>query len=152
MSVIIDGIDFQSEGISSYLNKKTGEVVTITDEEFRAADETDSTEECPEWQREMVEIVREILAYENEGRYITLPSKYDIHEYLIMEKFCLSIEDDEISNSLCRTITGRGAFRRFKDDIHRFGIADDWYRYRKETMKRIAIDWCEANDIEYLDN
>lgn len=48
LSAIIDGMEFQSEGISSYLDKKTGEVITITDEEFRAADETDSTEECPE--------------------------------------------------------------------------------------------------------
>ena len=66
-----------------------------------------------------------------------------------MEQFSLSIEDQEISESLYNAIHGRGAFRFFKDSIHRFGIADQWYKYRDAALKRIAIDFCEANSIEY---
>jgi len=41
------------------------------------------------------------------------------------------------------------AFRRFKDLIQRYGIADDWYKYRDNRYRGIAIQWCEENDIKY---
>lgn len=68
-----------------------------------------------------------------------------------MERFCLSIEDEEISDSLYYAIKGKGAFRRFKEGIHRYGITDDWYKYREEALKQMARDWCEENDIEYIE-
>ncbi len=55
-------------------------------------------------------------------------SKYDIHEYNIMEDFVLSIDDNKLSDELYYAIKGKGVFRRFKDLIQRYGIADrkDW--------------------------
>ncbi|WP_425429451.1 hypothetical protein [Desulfoscipio geothermicus] len=47
------------------------------------------------------------------------------------------------------SIKGSGAFRRFKDNIHRYQIAKNWYKYRDEAIKRIAIEWCEGNGIRY---
>ena len=152
LSEIIDGMEFQSDESYSYLNKKTCEVVTISDEEFHAAEEDDSLDDYPEWQHQMIETAREILNDEGREKFIDLPSKYDIHEYDIMERFCISIEDNEISGYLYHAIKGSGAFRRFKDDIYRFGIEKDWYRYRDEAMKHIAIDWCDENGIEYIDD
>ncbi|MHC4632348.1 MAG: UPF0158 family protein, partial [Planctomycetota bacterium] len=46
---------------------------------------------------------------------------------------------------------GRGAFRRFNDAIRDYGIADDWYKYRDDALKEIAIEWCEENGIEFDD-
>jgi len=83
--------------------------------------------------------------------YISLPSKFDIHEYEIMERFCLSITDDEIRERMYRSIKGSGAFRRFKDNIQRNNRVEDWYKYREEAIKQIAIDWCEENDIEFTE-
>ncbi len=148
---IIDGIEvqiFQTEESSSCLNKKTGKVVTITDREFRAAEDDEPIEDFPEWQHENIKIARKILETDD---YIYLPSKFDIHEYEIMERFCLSILDDKISDHMLSSIKGRGAFRRFKDNIHRYDIEKDWYKYREEAIKQIAIDWCEENGIEITD-
>ena len=47
--------------------------------------------------------------------------------------------------------SGAGAFNRFNNCIHHYGIADDWYWYRFNAMKRIVIDWCKANNIEHED-
>lgn len=152
LSEIVATMEFQTDETSSYLNRKTGEVVTVTDGELGAAEDGDSLEEYPGWQHEVVERGRAILDDENEETYIALPSMFDIHEYRIMERFCLSIVDKEISESLYRAIKGRGAFRRFKDDVHRFGVADDWHRYRDEALKKIAKEWCEANSIEYVED
>ncbi|MBF0234414.1 MAG: hypothetical protein HQK65_15445 [Desulfamplus sp.] len=35
---IIGGLEFQTDESASFLNKKTGEIVTITEEEFRAVE------------------------------------------------------------------------------------------------------------------
>ena len=75
----------------------------------------------------------------------------DIHEYRIMERFCSSIEDDDMRDDLCQAIRGRGAFRYFKDRIHAYGIAEEWYRYRDEALREIAVAWCEEHGIPYTE-
>lgn len=147
LDAIIEGMECQSDERTSYLNKKTGEVVTISDEEFSAVEDEEPIDDYPEWQQENIEIAKEILETDN---YIALPDKYEIDEYHMMERFCLSIEDDKIRNFMYSGIKGRGAFRNFKNNIHRYGLADAWYNYRDEAIKQIAIDWCEFNNIPYL--
>jgi len=149
LSEIIGEMELQHEESSLYLNKKTGEVVMVTDEEIRATEEEDSLEELPEWQREAIKVARDVL--ENSENYVELPSKYEIHEYRIMENFCNSIEDRQISETLWNAIKGRGAFRRFKDSIIRLGVEDRWYKFKEETFKKIAMEWCEDNNIDYVD-
>ena len=68
------------------------------------------------------------------------------------EEFCGSLDDGRLSDILNNSIQGRGAFRRFKDNIHRYGIAEDWYRYRDDSLRKIAIEWCEENGINYVDD
>jgi hypothetical protein len=46
-------------------------------------------------------------------------------------------------------IRGRGAFRRFKDAICRYGIEDSWYQFRYEAFKKLAIEWCEHHNVLY---
>jgi hypothetical protein len=77
--------------------------------------------------------------------------RFEIHEYSIMERFCLSVDDEDIRDDLCDAIRGRGAFRRFKDRIQAYGIAEDWYRYRDEALREIAMAWCEEHDIPYTE-
>jgi hypothetical protein len=143
---IVDEISFIPDEASSYLNTKTGEVITVTDEELRAAENEEPLEDFPEWQHDVIRIAADILETDD---YLPLPTKFDIHEYNIMERFCLSVEDDDISDDLCHAIRGRGAFRRFKDRIHEHGIADAWYKYLDDALRVIAIEWCEENGIPY---
>lgn len=146
---IIEGMESQSDEMCSYLNIKTGEVVYITNEEMNAAEDGASLDGFPDWQKDSIEIAVDIIEGED---YLPLPSKFYIHEYDIMERFCLSIEDEKLCNTLHRSIKGSGAFRRFKDSIHRFNIEDKWYKYRDEALKDIAIDWCKRNDIDFLED
>ncbi len=143
---IIEALELQTEETSNFLDLKTGRVLLITDEEFQAAENDEPLDGFPDWQQESILTAREIL---EKDHYIPLPSRYDIDEYSIMEKFCLSVPDEELQNILFNAIRSRGAFRRFKDNIHRHGIAEDWYKYRDEALKQLAIDWCIANNIKY---
>lgn len=88
---------------------------------------------------------------ENFNNYEELPTQFEINEYEMMEDFCFTLTDKH-QNILLNGIRGRGAFRRFKDTVHDLGIAEEWYRYRDECYKRIAIKWCEHNrDIEHTE-
>jgi hypothetical protein len=147
LSDIIEGLEFQSDESSSFLNKKTGEVVLMTDYAMRAAEENEPLEEVPDWEKELVSIAREILA--ETGEYIQLPTKYDIDEYSIMENFCMSLDKKEIGDILYDLISGSGAFRRFKDAVYKYGVEDEWLKYRDNAIKEIAIEWCRENNIEF---
>ena len=144
---LIDGLESQSDESNSFLNKKTGEAVLVTDYAMRAAEDDKPLEDLPDWERELVTIAREILA--ETGEYIPLPTKFDIHEYSIMEQFCLSLDDPEMCNIFCDLIRGGGAFRRLKDAIHEYDIADEWYSRRNNALKEIAIEWSRENNIEF---
>jgi hypothetical protein len=149
LSDIIDGLESQSDESSSFLDKKTGEVILMTDYAMRAAEENEPLEDVPDWERELVATAREILA--ETGQYIQLPTKYDLDEYSIMESFCTSLDKKEIGDILYDLISGSGAFRRFKDAVYKYGVEDEWYKYRDNAIKEFAIEWCRENDIEFED-
>ena len=149
LSDIIEGLESQSDESASFLNKKTGEVVLMTDYAMRAAEENEPFEDVPDWEKELVSIAREILA--DTGDYIQLPTKYDIDEYSIMENFCMSLDRQEIGGILYDLISGSGAFRRFKDAVYKYGVEDEWYKYRDNAIKEIAIEWCRENNIGFED-
>lgn len=143
---VVNEMDVLSDEHSAFLNRHTGELVTLSNEEISTAEEYDNIDEYPEWQQDMIIKAKEII---NSDDYLPLPSKFDIHEYHIIEGFCCSVEDDKIRESLLDKIKGRGAFSRFKDAIHMNRIEEEWYRFRHEELEKIAIDWLEENQISY---
>ena len=143
---VVDEMDVPSDEHSAFLNRHTGELVTLTTEELSAAEEDDDIGDYPKWQQEMIIKAKEVIDSDD---FLPLPSKFDIHEYHIMEEFCSSLEDDEIREGLLNKISGQGAFRRFKDAILAYDIEEEWYRFRQEELEKIAIDWLEANQISY---
>lgn len=147
---IIEGMDMQSDETTAYLNKQTGEVIPIMEEELRAIEDEDEEQiqEMPDWQKENLQTAKEVLETDN---FVALPSKYHINEYSIMEKFCLSIQDNELSNQMYSSIKGSGAFRRFKENIRRHGIEENWYKHRDEAFREIAVDWCKENGITFIE-
>ena len=80
---------------------------------------------------------------------IMLPTRYDINEYEMMGEFADTIEDARLQNQLYISLNGSGALRRFKDTCINYDIIDDWYKFRDEKYKDIAINWCQENNIKY---
>jgi hypothetical protein len=146
---IINEMEIQSDDHSYYLNKKTGEIVMVTDEHFSLADDSEDISHYSDWEQEAIRVAINVL--ESEENFIPLPSKFDIHEYQIMEDFCLSLDDENLRDKMYRSVKGSGAFRRFKDSIFEYGIEKNWFQHRREAFKRIAVDWCEGNDIPYTE-
>ena len=147
---VVNEMDVLGEEWTAYINKKTGELVTVTEEEANIVDAgAEDDEFIPDWQRETLPKVREVLESDD---FVTLPDKFEIHEYSIMERFCVSLSDEGLQDELLYAIRGSGAFRRFKDAIYRKEIQDDWYRFRDESIKDIAIDFLESEGIAFVDD
>ena len=143
---VIDEMDVLSDEITAYLNRRTGELRSVHDDEVIMAEDDVDLETLPEWQRNDIPVIREILESED---WIPLPSSYEINEWSLMEAYSLSMESLELRDELLRSIQGKGAFRHFKDTIRRHAIEKKWYEYRRAAFEAIAIEWLEENEIPY---
>ena len=144
---VIEALEMAAEECAHYLDKRTGEIVMVTNEEMEAAEEDELISEYPDWQREAVLKAREVLKSDN---FVELPGQFDIHEYKIMEDFCLAFEDRRVCDDLRRLIKGSGAFRRFKNAIYSMGADKAWYEFRRAEIEKIAIEWLEEQQIPYI--
>lgn len=149
LSDILGALEFQAQEMKPYLNVRTGDVVLVSDTDFDIAEYEDlDIDAYPEWQRDGIETAIEILDGDD---YIDLPSKFDIDEYGIMEDFCMSIKDEGLRSEMYNSIKGSGAFRRFKNNTHSFNIEDQWYAFREQALKDVAIEWCKENNISFTE-
>ena len=147
LQAVVDELDALMEGWVAYLNAKTGELISLSeDDRMLAEHEVDPEEDTPKWQQEALPKIREVCESED---YTALPSKFDIHEYAIMENFCYSIDDPRLRGELLNAIRGHGVFSRFKSVIHSRKIQNAWFAFKRAALERIAIDWLEDNGIAY---
>ncbi len=130
LSEIIDAIEMTDQESEYFLDKETGELVWTNDFAMTSEEKEEAYD-----------------ALDEHGFY-RLPSSFDINEYSIMEDFVYLLPESK-RERLARAISGKGAFRRFKDGIRRMGIEEQWYDYQGDAYKRMAIEWCEENEIEY---
>ena len=139
LKLIADAVEQADENWNQYLDIEKMEVISLPGE--------DSICGIEEEDQEMYDLIEEGWRV----RYFGLPSKFDIHEYSIMERFIWSLPEGRIQDALESAIRGRGAFRRFKDSIIHYGIEKDWYEYLEAAHKKIAREWCEIHHFEYTE-
>ena len=130
LSDILEAITFSDDTTHYFLDKLTGEIVMVSEFGMNSEEQQEAYD-----------------ALDEHGFY-RLPEQRDLNEYHTMECFIDTLPATAC-NRLTTAISGRGAFRRFKDEIHRLGVEKDWYEYRDAAQNRIAIEWCEENGIEY---
>lgn len=153
LSELILAVEMPSEEFCTYFDRKTGALVSVEEwmlSSLEAGDEED-LDDFAEWQKEEYERAREIVA-DNGSRFLPPPDKFEFHEYQVMESFIRNIEDDATADQLWRAIKGRGAFRYFKDALHRLGIQQLWYDYLEEAQREFVIEWAAENDVAIEDD
>jgi hypothetical protein len=126
LSDIAENIEMASDGAETFYNELTGEFYYYN-QDF-SDDDRDLDEE--------------------EG-WLRLPSQRDADEYEMMSEFADIVEDSRKRGQLDIALSGRGAFRRFKDAVNREGIAEEWYAFRDKMYLEFARDWCEDEGIPY---
>ena len=132
LNEVIDGLEFVNDGLDAhaYFNPDKNEIFYIG--EYDTFDDEDEYEDLIE-------------------SCVMFPSKYDIHEYSMMEDFIETIDDVKLYNQLCIAINGPGAFRRFKDKLYDLNLEKQWYQYREEAYEKIARQWSERHKIDIVE-
>jgi len=144
---LTDALDLVPPESSAWLDRATGRVWIIPDDAMAAADSGDPIDlvTLPDW--EAAELTASRAFLEEPGRGIKLPTAFDFHEYRHMEDFIGTITNADTAHQLSRSITARGAFRRFKDTAHRLGVIEAWYAHRNAAAANLMRHWARTHDI-----
>ena len=69
--------------------------------------------------------------------------------YQDMADFADGITDERAGRRLTRAIGGKGAFRRFKDELHEEypDLLPAWYAFRDTRARRRAVQWLADNSL-----
>jgi hypothetical protein len=129
LSKIIDGLEMVDNIVDCYYNQEKDEIFLSNIGEYEKLTED-----------EIDELFEES---------IILPIQYEINENQIMLDFIDTIENEKLKAELQKLIQGKGAFKRFKDYCFESNIIQDWYKYKEQKYKEIAIEWCKQNELKY---
>ena len=132
---VLDAIETADDAFTYFYDTQTGETVFLSNLLITG----ESYEELEE------------LIESSGDRFLRFPTKYDIHEYSIMENFVYSLPAGAARQELVNAICGRGAFRRFKNGIRYHRLEQQWYDYRDQAYREIAIRWCRDEGLEYTE-
>jgi hypothetical protein len=69
--------------------------------------------------------------------------------YQDMVDFAEQVSDERAGRRLGRALDGRGAFRRFKAELHEEypELLPAWYAFRDTRATRRAVEWLQENDL-----
>ena len=156
--------DSGSEMISYYLDLETGEVISVSDgerglleriyesyydEQTETVDwENSFTKEgVPDWQRERLHEADRVEAGFGD-RFIAIPAEGSHEGYRDMESFIPTVHNRRVQERLKRAISGRGAFRYFKDVLRDYPTERErWFQFKRERLHQRILDWLEAHGI-----
>lgn len=138
LSLIQDAVDMASSEWTQYLDIEKMEIISIP-------------EDRSIYDEEELEELEEIIEEGFGTRFYRLPDQFDVHDHSIMERFVWSLPMGEMQEHLDNAIHRSGAFRRFREEIRRYGIEQEWYDFKEEAYKQIAKDWCEVRGIRYTE-
>ena len=64
----------------------------------------------------------------------------------MMIEFCNNIENIELRDKI---LNSKDSFRELRQSIENEGLINEWYDYREDAERNLAIKWCNDNNIEY---
>ena len=132
-----------------YLDKETGEVIVISEETFRYAEEEGKVrEDLHDWQKEDIKLAKDIL-FNNPDSYICIPKRLSYEGYNLMVEFAEKVEDELLREKLSIALDGKGAFRRFKNVIADYpDYRQKWFTFKDERINKKVIEWLNSMGIE----
>lgn len=173
---IVQSLGIATSEMEMYLDTVSGEIIQIPDEYLRDAederdesdddeddddddDDADSDDEDEEdddddddesgagWEQKYIDQAKLIVG-NAANRYLKLPNLLDLHEWKIMEGFCRTLKG-RVADQFEQTLSGSGAFGRFRSCLQEHGMLQQWDGYRNKFLRKLAIEWCDANGIKY---
>jgi hypothetical protein len=131
MGFLIDALEDHSGMASCYLDKKTGEILRISEYE---------TEEEKQSYYEQIESDSE--------RYVHIDPRPSHEGFRLMEDFANQLPDGEEKRTLQRALSWQKPFSNFKRALSEMPeIRDQWHKYHDERMMALAKEWLLSEGI-----
>lgn len=130
---VVNAIKHTSDTLVFYINLDTGAVQGLFLKEFDGAKE----------------LYWDSRAKYNDSNPLMLPTSKDFDDYKVMCHFADAYEGI-VGEKLHKAVEGRGAFKRFKNEIKNLDISDEWDAYRDEAYRQFARDFLEAHDVRWM--
>lgn len=140
---VVGQLEILGDETAIYVNRRTGDIEMVFLPDLNIVEEGREEEDELEWGEESIPVLRSIAKTED---WFCLPDKFDIHEWEVMKRFAESRPPD-LATELRHAIHGSGAFRMFKDLIHRRGVTDAWYEFKRKALEQIAAEALESEGI-----
>jgi hypothetical protein len=165
LSDIADALDNASYEQIYVLDLETGQVLWTTTDETSEVEEIYAqlegtevddgafeaaldTRDLPDWRKDSLrEAARIEAGFGTRYRRIEVD---DPHAgYRDMEAFIDTVENAELQRRLERAISGRGAFRYFKDVLYDYPAERErWFQFKDDCSRQRALEWLEGEGIE----
>ena len=170
LSVDLDEVEaaFDDYGYetSYYLDLQTGDVLAVTDEIRSSLEEVygelpeDSDPDSlnwplltraqgwPEWMAGALEDANRVeIGFGT--RYIHVPQDESRDGYRDMEEFIKTVKNAQLRDRLEQAISGKGAFRRFKDVLaYHDSERERWFAFKRDCLRERMLEWLEDEGIE----
>jgi hypothetical protein len=118
-----------SPDTESFLDTRTGEVVTVTEGAIDYAEQ------------------RGKVQAGGEG-FVRIEPAASREQYKWMERFVAGVTDEPLRERLVIAIDGKGAFRRFKDVLVNYPTERErWFSYRSELLHWAMHKWLEKEQL-----
>jgi hypothetical protein len=170
---LAESFDQVSQDVNGFLDLEAGEVLYITSETARELEQVYEAMPASLANASDAEQRTALLAFiEDEGidvsdeesileadaidrglgtRYVAIPEADSREGYRDMEAFIDTVTDARLQTRLDRAIRGRGAFRRFREELGETDAEEQrWYAFKQQRLEERAREWLADEGIELV--
>jgi hypothetical protein len=156
--------DTEREAFDYFLDRKTGEVIILSQDIINRAweilsesyddiadfedVEPDDIPDIPEWMEDEVELALDIFMNEQD-QYLRIPERNPKKTYAAMTEFADAVQNQPLKDSLCNVLDGPGSFRKFKDTLAPFPKEKKlWHGFNAKASRIEIVEWLRICGIE----
>lgn len=133
-----------------YLDTDTGEIKMIGGDVSFELDELgdEPPEDLKDWELDAWNDAKEVRD-DTRGRFVEIDGRESHDAWQVMADFVEEVRDPRMKERLERAIAGKGAFRRFKDELYNDEeTREKWFEFEAESKREWAREWLEELGIE----
>lgn len=158
--------DVSRDSFEYYLDTETGQIIEVSEnvidevkkrlimddiEEGLPEDieyiEFDSEPEIPDWMLDEIEVLCEVIL-DDKDRYVRIPERDSHSAYSTMHEFINTLNDENLKERLRSALSGKGAFRRFKDVLLEYPKErKKWHAFNAKAMRKEITQWLKTLGI-----
>lgn len=147
LAAVAEELELVGDAIHAYVNRQTGELISLSVDDLATVEDGYDPEDYAEWERENLAQAAAVLASDD---FVRLPTSFEIHEWEMMREFCMELSNPHQQEDLLHRLHGSGAFRRFKEGLYHYDLQEEWFRFQKQALAKIAAEFLEDEGIPYV--